>query len=672
MTASPPVITASAVEASALASSGDKTPPLTTQQRQPPRANDKTGANSMLAAAIGLTSLGTSNSPTKASPSPSTGGGEKDVASAAQPSSTESVRALNVSQNTYKANQYGDKSSSAMSGGNEIIKPSPVALNPMPSMPPTSMPPRPEAMTMMSPPSTMRPPPAQHYHHTYPPAYPTLPPARPPTLEQPSPYWSSAFRPPPAPPFDGLPRPPHPHLNPHAPGPPLSDAALGMDPFSVGERLAAMDRAAAHAAAFATRPSPYDHPYYPPYASRPPMMPAPHQANLPIPNNKNFPETLFAVISEQENAHIISWLPHGQGFVIHDKQRFASMILPRYFDGAKFTSFTRRLKRWNFVRVPRGPELGAYYNKDFVRGHLELVQTMRYRVDGQFDKAKEKSDGKQDEDEDSDEHGESEGESKVEDVVSLSNNEARVNDSSPRQTSQEDSKLHQSQVHPARIQSPEYRGAHYNNPQDCHMPLSGTLSNRSMAVPATNRSLVPSDALGNRPPVNADPSQYPHPPGNPRLVWPNAPNDQRYGMGMMPHDVIPGGARLLPPSSATRPIMGSNLPGQPYYPTPRPAQRMINVERTPHNIYEAPPTSAQDYRHNINNNYANQEMAGSRIRGSPNIQPEIPGAPMGDVHGRGRSDSGGRAVMMSQQEEEEFARYLIQKRRTHSMGASMA
>jgi len=320
--------------------------------------------------------------------------------------------------------------------------------------------------------------------------------------------------------------------------------------------------------------------------------------------------------------------------------------------------------------VPRGPELGAYYNKDFVRGHLELVQTMRYRVEGQFDKAKEKSDGKQHEDEESDEHGESEGESKVEGVVSLSKNEARVNESSPRQTSQEDSKLHHSQLHPARIQSPEYRGAHYTNPQDCHMPLSSTLSNRPMAVPATNRSVAQSDALGNRHPMNADPSQYP--PGNPRLVWPNGPNDQRYGMGMMPRDVTPGGARLLPPSNATRPIMGSNLPGQPYYPTPHPAQRMINIERTPHNVYEAPPASAQDYRHNTNNNYATQEIAGSRIRGSPNIQPEIPGAPMGDVHGRRRSDGGGRAVMMSQQEEEEFARYLIQKRRTHSMGASMA
>merc|ERR1719356_725357 len=116
--------------------------------------------------------------------------------------------------------------------------------------------------------------------------------------------------------------------------------------------------------------------------------------NAPVPSNqKNFPETLFDVINAPElHGHIISWLPHGQGFIIHDKMRFSSNILPRYFDGAKFTSFTRRLKRWSFVRVPRGPELGAYYNKNFVRDRPELVKKMRYqsdpRLSGQSKKAR--------------------------------------------------------------------------------------------------------------------------------------------------------------------------------------------------------------------------------------------------------------------------------------------
>jgi hypothetical protein len=91
-----------------------------------------------------------------------------------------------------------------------------------------------------------------------------------------------------------------------------------------------------------------------------------------------FPEILYEIISDPENFLIISWLPHGKGFSIHDKHRFATEILPRYFEGTQYSSFTRRLKRWNFERVPRGPEMGAYYNKCFQRGEPESVMSMIY------------------------------------------------------------------------------------------------------------------------------------------------------------------------------------------------------------------------------------------------------------------------------------------------------
>ena len=53
-------------------------------------------------------------------------------------------------------------------------------------------------------------------------------------------------------------------------------------------------------------------------------------------------------------------------------------VLTKHFDGAKFTSFTRRLKRWNFDRASRGPEMGSYYNKYFQRDDPELLQRMQY------------------------------------------------------------------------------------------------------------------------------------------------------------------------------------------------------------------------------------------------------------------------------------------------------
>lgn len=56
------------------------------------------------------------------------------------------------------------------------------------------------------------------------------------------------------------------------------------------------------------------------------------------------------ILSIEEYHDIIRWLPHGKGFIIADKKRFADEVLPKHFKQAKFTSFTRKLNRW-FVGV---------------------------------------------------------------------------------------------------------------------------------------------------------------------------------------------------------------------------------------------------------------------------------------------------------------------------------
>lgn len=65
------------------------------------------------------------------------------------------------------------------------------------------------------------------------------------------------------------------------------------------------------------------------------------------------------ILSNEANTQIIAWLPHGKGFIIRDKKRFADEVLPNYFKKSKFTSFTRKLNRWNYVRVTRGHETGG-------------------------------------------------------------------------------------------------------------------------------------------------------------------------------------------------------------------------------------------------------------------------------------------------------------------------
>ena len=87
------------------------------------------------------------------------------------------------------------------------------------------------------------------------------------------------------------------------------------------------------------------------------------------------PTQLMEVLDNEEISDVVTWLPHGKAFYILQKRRFANEVLVRYFKQSKFTSFTRKLNRWGFIRVTAGPEIGAYYHKNFQRGkHLLCMQ----------------------------------------------------------------------------------------------------------------------------------------------------------------------------------------------------------------------------------------------------------------------------------------------------------
>ncbi len=90
-----------------------------------------------------------------------------------------------------------------------------------------------------------------------------------------------------------------------------------------------------------------------------------------------FPMKLYDIVSDEKNEDVIKWLPGGKAFIIVDKKKFANELLPMHFQQSQFTSFTRKLSRWRFTRVPRGPFIGAYYNKLFLKGHRSLCWHMR-------------------------------------------------------------------------------------------------------------------------------------------------------------------------------------------------------------------------------------------------------------------------------------------------------
>mmetsp|Transcript_22712 Transcript_22712/g.25859 ORF Transcript_22712/g.25859 Transcript_22712/m.25859 type:complete len:296 (+) Transcript_22712:39-926(+) len=97
-----------------------------------------------------------------------------------------------------------------------------------------------------------------------------------------------------------------------------------------------------------------------------------YEEDIPI----SFPQRLMKILSTKDYSDIIGWLPHGQGFIIYQKKRFAMEILSKHFKRSKFTSFTRKLNRWKFTRIARGPETGAYYHAFFQRDKPRLSMQM--------------------------------------------------------------------------------------------------------------------------------------------------------------------------------------------------------------------------------------------------------------------------------------------------------
>eukprot|EP00429_Kryptoperidinium_foliaceum_P023800 CAMPEP_0176131936 /NCGR_PEP_ID=MMETSP0120_2-20121206/66810_1 /TAXON_ID=160619 /ORGANISM="Kryptoperidinium foliaceum, Strain CCMP 1326" /LENGTH=304 /DNA_ID=CAMNT_0017467353 /DNA_START=118 /DNA_END=1032 /DNA_ORIENTATION=+ len=100
-----------------------------------------------------------------------------------------------------------------------------------------------------------------------------------------------------------------------------------------------------------------------------------------------FPVKLMKVLSDKKFSEIICWTPSGKAFNIMNPKAFASEILPEHFKSAKYSSFTRKLHRWGFMRHYRGEEAGAFYHKDFQRDRLDLVEKMTCKADAPQPKA---------------------------------------------------------------------------------------------------------------------------------------------------------------------------------------------------------------------------------------------------------------------------------------------
>jgi hypothetical protein len=111
------------------------------------------------------------------------------------------------------------------------------------------------------------------------------------------------------------------------------------------------------------------------------MNTSPSTTNNPC-QREIFPQRLMHILSDTSITDIITWLPHGRSFVIVQPEVLAEKILPKYFpesctsssnasssttSSCKYPSFTRKLNRWGFRQVTRGPDSGAFHHKFFRR-----------------------------------------------------------------------------------------------------------------------------------------------------------------------------------------------------------------------------------------------------------------------------------------------------------------
>ena len=106
----------------------------------------------------------------------------------------------------------------------------------------------------------------------------------------------------------------------------------------------------------------------------------PYESGIPcaVKNGRHqeiFPEILFRMLEESNasgHSHIISWLPHGHAFKIHDKNMFEENVLKNYFNST-FDSFKRQLYIYGFKKAGKqSTDFGAYYHDQFICGQKKM------------------------------------------------------------------------------------------------------------------------------------------------------------------------------------------------------------------------------------------------------------------------------------------------------------
>jgi len=106
------------------------------------------------------------------------------------------------------------------------------------------------------------------------------------------------------------------------------------------------------------------------------LAPAPAPAAAARPKISRFPERLMEMLSDETITDSICWLPHGRSFLVVNPTKFTHDVQPEYFGACKFASFTRKLYRWGFRQISKGPDAESYFHRLFRRDEPDLCEDM--------------------------------------------------------------------------------------------------------------------------------------------------------------------------------------------------------------------------------------------------------------------------------------------------------
>ena len=125
---------------------------------------------------------------------------------------------------------------------------------------------------------------------------------------------------------------------------------------------------------------------------------SPHQGNGAGAKSREvrqpFPCKVYAMLEDAEEKgfdDVVSWNNRGDGFTVHNKERFTKEIVPKYYNQTRYKSFQRQLSLYGFERSTAGENKGLRYHEKLRRGCKHLCREMKpvgYKPRGQEQREK--------------------------------------------------------------------------------------------------------------------------------------------------------------------------------------------------------------------------------------------------------------------------------------------